>query len=465
VKGLISGSIWFCLVLSFSAVLLTCGCASSSKNQDAEDSSSGAGKEDGKHKGALMPNAQAEEELVEKGIDAYDRELFTLAKENFTELQDKYPASYYAAFAELKIADCFFNLAEYAPAVTAYQEFIKLHPKHEAAPYAKFQIGESYSMQYRGLRHDQGPLRSAVKSYEALTREHPLSEYTRLARKRISECRERLAAHEADVAKFYYKQGQVEASAARYREISANYADSSTAQLTRQQVEEEFGDNPALLDFIKTGSGADRAGQKARLLTPQETQSPGRAQTASTANQAPAEPSREAATEQKPDEIAKLSEERNTAIEITSAPDQAFLLGLTCKQLGNYAAFSARFRGPVQIASRSEETAMNQEQKEEKKITALFAPATQNSSGEDADSVSLSFQPVQCSTAGLRIVMQEYFRREQRDVTPSSSIVKLFASVPAQTKLELLVLEQPYRVVGIIPLRIDQNARDNRTAQ
>jgi hypothetical protein len=99
VKGSISGSIWFCLVLSVSTVLLTCGCASSSKNQDADDGSSGTGKNDGKHKGALMPNAQAEEELIEKGIDAYDRELFTLAKENFTELQDKYPASYYAAFA------------------------------------------------------------------------------------------------------------------------------------------------------------------------------------------------------------------------------------------------------------------------------------------------------------------------------------------------------------------------------
>jgi hypothetical protein len=320
-------------------------------------------------------------------------------------------------------------------------------------------------MQYRGLKHDQGSLRSAIKSYEVLIHEHPLSEFTSLAQKRINECRERLAAHEATVAEFYFKQGQVEASAGRYREIAANYADSSTAQLTRQQVEEQFGDNPALLDFIKSGVGAGRSEQKATMLTPQTAQLPNKERTVSSAKQASAELSQQVVTEQKPDEIAKLSEESNSAPEGVSAPDQSFLLGPTCKQLGNYAAFSARFRGPVQIASRSEEIEKNQEQKEEKKITALFAPVKQNSSVEEADGVSLSFQPIQCSAPGLRIVMQEYFRREQGEATPSSNIVKLFASTPTQTKLELLVLEQPPRVVGIIPLQTDQSRRDNRTAQ
>lgn len=458
-----SRSIWFSPILFLAAIVFICGCAGSG-SKDTEDSS-GGGKGDDKHKAALMPNAKAEEELLEKGIDAYDRELFTLAKENFTELQDKYPASYYSAFAELKIADCLFNLADYAAAVTAYQEFIKLHPKHEATAYAKFQIGESYNMQYRGSEHDQGPLRSAIKSYEVLIGENPRSEYVPRAKQQIKECRERLAEHEAEVARFYFKQGQVEASAGRYREISQKYADSSTAQLTTEQVREQFGDNPALLDFIGSGSAAVITKQMARLKTPEAAVPPAEKQAVTPGEEnKPAEQAHQAAPVQKSDEIAKLSEEKNELPEDLPAENRSFLLGLTCKQLGNYAAFSARFRGPVQVASRSEEATAAAEQKE-KKITAVFSSAGQDVSAEDTEGVALSYQPIQCSAAGMRIIVQEYFKRTEESVTPSSSVVKLFASIPISAKLDLLVLEQPYRVVGIIPLQTPQSSTGARSAQ
>lgn len=182
--------------------------------------------------------------LLDQAKDAYDRGLYSVAKENWQKLHDGYPTSAYSTLAELKIADCSFYSGDYAAAATAYEEFIKLHPGHESAAYAHYQLGRSSQEQYTGPEHDQAPLFSAMKHYQTLIDLAPEHEYATLARQAIAECRERLAQHELVVAHFYRKQDAQNAEVGRLRRIVADYPESRAAREAGERLA-ELGEKPA----------------------------------------------------------------------------------------------------------------------------------------------------------------------------------------------------------------------------
>ncbi|MFN8389556.1 MAG: outer membrane protein assembly factor BamD [Bdellovibrionota bacterium] len=179
-----------------------------------------------------------EDQLLERAKSAYDHGLYSVARENWQNLREQYPSSYYATLAELKIGDTFFFGGDYAAAITAYEDFIKLHPAHDATPYVRYQIGNSFRQQYSGTSHDQAPLVSAIKSYQKLLDEYPRSEYTVDARRAIDSCREQLGEHELTIAHFYLKQGLDRASEGRLRSLIENYGDTAAARHARTELEE-----------------------------------------------------------------------------------------------------------------------------------------------------------------------------------------------------------------------------------
>lgn len=244
----------FAAVLIVCAMLFAGGCAKKPSPDDETRPKAGAAKKGKQKNQPELPDTKAEEELLQEAVEAYDQGLYTLAKDTFSELRDKYPGSYYSAFAELKTADAQFQISEFPAAVVAYEEFLRLHPQHEAAAYAKYQIGNSQRLQYRGVKHDQAPLRAAIKSYEKLLLENPASRYAPLARRYIKQCRERLAAHEAYVAEFYLKQGQAEASAKRYAVLAGNYRGSEAAV----EAETKLGRAEELQPYLKANKRTHR---------------------------------------------------------------------------------------------------------------------------------------------------------------------------------------------------------------
>ena len=53
------------------------------------------------------------QELVDEGIQAFNKKRYRQAIDSFTTLKDWYPFSKFAIVAELKIADAYYNLKEY----------------------------------------------------------------------------------------------------------------------------------------------------------------------------------------------------------------------------------------------------------------------------------------------------------------------------------------------------------------
>ncbi len=168
---------------------------------------------------------ESAEELAAKGMESFDDEDYKDALKAFNTLKERYPYSRYAILAELKVADAHFYRKEYPEAVTAYQDFVQLHPKNEAIPYVKYQIGLCYFEQMLSLDRDQTPTRLAILSFERLLREHSDSAYASEATKKINDCRKLLAEHDLYVGRFYYKSKHYSAALGRFEDVLTKYMD------------------------------------------------------------------------------------------------------------------------------------------------------------------------------------------------------------------------------------------------
>ncbi len=155
-------------------------------------------------------------DLYRKGLALYNKKEHGKALEVFNELKGSFPGEDpYYTWAELKVADCYFFQKEYPEAISHYEEFKKFHPFHEDIPYVIFQIGLSHFNQMLSIDRDQGASRNALSNFEFLIANYPPSIFTEKAREKVKICRERLAARELYIAKFYYKRKKYEGAKAR----------------------------------------------------------------------------------------------------------------------------------------------------------------------------------------------------------------------------------------------------------
>ncbi|UCG21227.1 MAG: outer membrane protein assembly factor BamD [Deltaproteobacteria bacterium] len=168
---------------------------------------------------------ESAEELAEKGMESFEDEDYIDALKAFNTLKERYPYSRYAILAELKVADAHFHRKEYPEAIAAYEDFVELHPKNEAIPYVKYQIGVCYYEQMLSKDRDQTPTRWAILSFERLLKEHGDSAYAMEARKKINDCRKLLAEHELYVGRFYYKSKHYSAALGRFEGVLTDYMD------------------------------------------------------------------------------------------------------------------------------------------------------------------------------------------------------------------------------------------------
>ncbi len=163
------------------------------------------------------------EQLAAEGSIAFNNEDYHDAVKAYMDLRDWYPFSKYAILAELKIADSYFFLKDYAQAVAAYESFERLHPRNEAIPYVISQMGMCWFKQIDTIDRDQTPSRNALDIFQRLSEQFPDSSQARNAQEYIKKCLESLASHELYIANYYLKVKKYKAARQRYEYIIANY--------------------------------------------------------------------------------------------------------------------------------------------------------------------------------------------------------------------------------------------------
>ena len=166
-----------------------------------------------------------------KGKKAFEDEDYLEAIEYFKFVKNKFPYSSYATDADLLLADCHFGRDRYIEAADAYANFIKLHPKHDKVPYAMYRIGICYVERIPSdffifppaHELDQKETKRAVRELERYLDRFPDDENAADAKKKLADCKRRLAERVHFVMAFNRKNDKHRGALWRAEQLLAEY--------------------------------------------------------------------------------------------------------------------------------------------------------------------------------------------------------------------------------------------------
>ncbi len=169
----------------------------------------------------------------QEGLEALEDSDYLEAVKHFTFVKNKYAYSKYAALAELRMADAYFEQDKFIEAIDAYRTFIQGRPNHREVPYAMWRIGLSHFEQIPSdfvlfppaHEKDQAATKDALRALRAYVDRFPDHEQNELATRHIRSCREALADHELYVARFYLRQDRPTSAQGRLESLYRDFSD------------------------------------------------------------------------------------------------------------------------------------------------------------------------------------------------------------------------------------------------
>lgn len=162
----------------------------------------------------------AAESLFREAEQLVEKRRYLMAIESLNLLRSRYPYSFYATRAELRLADIYFLQENYVEAAAAYILFKDFHPKHEKMPYIIFRIAESFFLQTPSTYdRDLSPAVEAIKYYQEVAQKYPKTEYAQSGKEKVRVIQKMLDQKEQYIADFYFKTKVYDAARYRYIEI------------------------------------------------------------------------------------------------------------------------------------------------------------------------------------------------------------------------------------------------------
>ena len=203
-------------------------------------------------KDTSLYNAGARFEEVNAKINKRDYEK---AREILGDIKARDTSKEYAALAQIRIGDTYFEEGEYEAAVNEYKAFLDLHTYHKYAPYAQYQVAMSYYKRISDADRSYSLAKLALTEFEKLQKQYPRNPYMEITDKRIKICRDTLAGYELYVGKFYFQKGSYTAAAERFNDLLKLYPDSSSepeALYNLGLTYKDIGDKEKAIDVLTT---------------------------------------------------------------------------------------------------------------------------------------------------------------------------------------------------------------------
>lgn len=170
------------------------------------------------------------QQQYELGLKYLKRGYYVKALEQFNRIRNYHRDDPYAVKAELAIADVHYKKNEWDQARLAYQDFMRLHPRHPDLDYVVFRIGAAlYKKSPRIAGRDQTFTRQAVNAWSGFESRFPDSDYREKVTEKLDEGRERLARKELQIARFYEQRDAWKAVEGRARGLLETWPESPYA--------------------------------------------------------------------------------------------------------------------------------------------------------------------------------------------------------------------------------------------
>lgn len=175
--------------------------------------------------------APTAEVLYEQGLRQMRNGYYTKALESFNRVRNYHRDDPLSVKAQLAIADLHYKKGDFEQAKFAYEEFAALHPRHEDLDYVTFRIGQSiYRRAAKFAGRDQSATRSAVNVWTGFDARFPDSDYLDDVTKLLDRSRERLAAKEMFIARFYARRDAWGSVRGRAEYLLRRYPDTDHAE-------------------------------------------------------------------------------------------------------------------------------------------------------------------------------------------------------------------------------------------
>lgn len=210
------------------------------------------------HKGTYLESVKLN---FEAGEDALKAGEYDKAISYFQFVRSKYPFSKYAALSDLKIADAKFAQKKWLDAASAYEVFVRLHPRHEDVGFASYRVGASYFhavpsdffLLPPSTSRDQSFTKEALAAIERFILQFPTSAHIDDAKTKQRLLFSYLAQHNMHVAAYYVKRGRYEAAIARWLSIDELYPETTESAealfLSAEALRKELNDHEQAMEI------------------------------------------------------------------------------------------------------------------------------------------------------------------------------------------------------------------------
>ena len=174
----------------------------------------------------IPDDQKTDDVLLAEASELFQNEDYELAIQKYQTLKGLYPLSSHVIEAEFQIGESYFRLKKWPEAVSSFESFDKLHPRHEKTELALFKIGLSYKNDApAAIDRDQKNLEKALKVFTRLINEYPDGEQINPAKEESVKIRKSLATRIIYIGNFYYKRKKWNAALDRFKDIASSYAD------------------------------------------------------------------------------------------------------------------------------------------------------------------------------------------------------------------------------------------------
>lgn len=174
-------------------------------------------------KTAVKPAAFEAEAAFREVNEKIKGRYYKEAREALENIKTQDTSGRYAALAQIRIGDTYFEEGLYEEAAAEYERFLKIHPYHKYAYYAQYQLAMSYFRMIKTADVSYGFARRALKEFENLQMLYPRNPYMDVIEGRIRVCKNILAEYEFYVGQFYFKKGSYNAAKERFNQLLQNY--------------------------------------------------------------------------------------------------------------------------------------------------------------------------------------------------------------------------------------------------
>ena len=175
--------------------------------------------------GTVSTTGKSTDMLFKEGERLFAKGKYEDAITVWKRVRDAYQSPDMTATAEIKIADAQYENKNYIEAAAAYEDFRKLHPSNEKAPYALFRQAMSNFHQIGKFDTDQTAVKNTVILLRSFIQQYPDSENAAEARKNLENCRLRQIQYENYVGRFYLRTDQITAAIKRFEDTLKSYPD------------------------------------------------------------------------------------------------------------------------------------------------------------------------------------------------------------------------------------------------